>query len=85
MRTLTFPDGSTIVMHEVFSNFQTPGNSDHPTPRSRAKYGNPFTCDLNDTIVDGTGCFTGATGTATGTLHVAGGIATSSLSGTVTF
>ena len=85
VRTLTFADGSTIVMHEVFSNFQTPGNSDHPTPRSRAKYGNPFTGDLNDTIVGGTGRFAGATGTAAGTVHVAGGIATSTLSGTVTF
>ena len=33
VRTLTFADGSTIVMHEVFSNDRTPGNSSHPTPR----------------------------------------------------
>jgi len=85
VRWLTFTDGSTIVMDELFSNEQNPGNSNHPTPRSRAKYGNPLTGDLNDTIVDGTGRFTGATGTATGTVHLAGGIATSSLSGTVTF
>jgi hypothetical protein len=85
VRTLTFADGSTIAMHEVFSNPQTPGNSSHPTPRSRAKYGNPFTGDLSDTIVGGTGRFAGATGTASGTVRVAGGIATSTLSGTVTF
>jgi hypothetical protein len=85
VRWLTFTDGSTIVMHEFFSNYQSPGNSNHPTPRSRAKYGNPFTGDLADTIVDGTGRFAGATGTASGTVHVAGGIATSRLSGTVTF
>ena len=85
VRTLTFADGSTIVMNEVFSNEQTPGNSSHPTPRSRAKYGNPLSGDLNDTIVGGTGRFAGATGIASGTVKVAGGIATSRLSGTVTF
>jgi hypothetical protein len=85
VRTLTFADGSTIVMHEVFSNEQNPGNSNHPTPRSRAKYGNPLSGDLSDTIVGGTGLFAGASGTASGTVKVAGGIATSRLSGTVTF
>ena len=85
LRTLTFADGSTIVMHEVFSNYRTPGNSDHPTPRSRAKYGNPFTGDLNDTIVGGTGRVAGAAGSASGTVKVAGGIATSRLSGTITY
>jgi hypothetical protein len=85
VRTLTFTDGSAIVMREVFSDYQTPGNSSHPTPRSRAKYGNPFSGDLNDTIVGGTGRFAGATGDASGTVNVAGGIATSRLSGVVTF
>jgi hypothetical protein len=85
LRTLTFGDGSTIVMNEVFSNEQNPGNSSHPTPRSRAKYGNPLSGDLNDTIVGGTGRFAGATGIASGTVNVAGGIATSRLSGIVTF
>jgi hypothetical protein len=84
-RTLTFADGSTIVMNEVFSNERTPGNSSHPTPRSRAKYGNPLSGDLNDTIVGGTGRFAGATGIASGTVHVAGATATSRLSGIVTF
>jgi hypothetical protein len=83
VRRLAFTDGSTIVMHEVFSNEQSPANSGHPTP-SHAKYGNPFTGDLNDTIVGGTGRFTGATGTASGIVHVAGGSATVRLSGTVT-
>ena len=32
VRWLTFTDGSTIVMHEVFSNEQSPGNSNHPDP-----------------------------------------------------
>jgi hypothetical protein len=81
VRTLTFADGSTIVMHEVFSDPQFPGNSNRPNP----SYGHPFSGDLNDTIVGGTGRFAGATGAASGTVKVAGGIATSRLSGTVTF
>ena len=85
VRTLTFTDGSTIVMHEVFSNERTPGNSSHPTPRSRAKYGNPFAGDLDDTIVGGSGRFADATGVANGTVSVAGAIATSRLSRVVTF
>jgi hypothetical protein len=86
VRTLTFADGGTIVMHEVFSNEQTPGNSRHPEdPTSRGSYGHPLSGDLNDTIVGGTGRFAGATGIASGTVKVAGGIATSRLSGTVTF
>ena len=32
VRTLTFADGSTIVMHEVFSNQRSPGNSTTRTP-----------------------------------------------------
>src|SRR3954451_16011083 len=36
VRWLTFTDRSTLVMQEVFTNYRTPGNSDHPTPRSRA-------------------------------------------------
>ena len=85
VRWVTFTDGSTLVMNEFFSNYQTPGNSSHPTPQSHGKYGNPFTGDLDDIIVGGTGRFAGATGTASGSVHVAGGIATSSLTGTVTF
>jgi hypothetical protein len=85
VRTLTFTDGSTIVMNEVFLNEQNPGNSNHPTPRSRAKYGNPLSGDLNDTIVGGTGRFAAATGVASGTVNVAGAIATARLSGTVSF
>ena len=58
VRTLTFADGSTIVVEETASNFQTPGNS-QPNPNS---YGNPFSLDLSDTIVGGTGRFAGASG-----------------------
>jgi hypothetical protein len=81
VRTLTFADGSTIVVEETASNFQTPGNS-QPNPNS---YGNPFSLDLSDTIVGGTGRFAGASGSASGHVKVAGGTAIINLSGTVTF
>ena len=82
VRTLTFADGSTIVMDETGSNFRTPGNSQPSPPTS---YGNPFLLDLSDTIVGGTGRFAGASGSASGQVKVAGGIAIINLSGTVTF
>ena len=78
VRTLTFADGSTIVMHETGSNPQELNFN----PNS---YGNPFRLDLSDTIVGGTGRFAGATGTATGEVRVQGGVAVITLSGTVTF
>ena len=81
VRTLTFADGSTIVMDEVFSNFQFPGKSVVP-PTS---YGAPLTLDLSDTIVGGTGRFAGASGSASGHVEQAGAMAVVTLSGTVTF
>jgi hypothetical protein len=84
VRTFTFADGGTIVMHESESNFQTPGNSQGGPGQARS-YGNPFSIDLSDTIVGGTGRFTGASGSASGRVLVAGGTAQISLSGTVTF
>jgi hypothetical protein len=83
VRTLTFADGSTIVMDETASNFQTPGSSDNaPTQTS---YGHPFSLDLSDTIVGGTGRFAGASGSASGQVKLAGGTAIINLSGTITF
>jgi hypothetical protein len=84
LRTLTFADGSTIVMEESASNFQTPGNSGN-APGQAIGYGNPFSLDLSDTIVGGTGRFAGASGSASGQVKVAGGTAIIELSGTVTF
>ena len=81
VRTLTFADGSTIVMDESASNPQTPGDS-QPNQHS---YGNPFSLDLSDAIVAGTGRFAGASGTASGEVKLAGGTAIINLSGTVTF
>ena len=73
IRTLSFADGSTLVMDEVASNPQVFG-------RGR------FTLDLSDTIVGGTGRFARATGSATGNVTgVPAGAAVIRLSGTVTF
>jgi hypothetical protein len=83
VRTLTFADGSTIVMDETDSNPRTPGNSTQAQPEN--SYGSPITFDLSDTIVGGTGRFAGASGTAGGQLKIAGATAIINLSGTVTF
>jgi hypothetical protein len=73
IRTLTFADGSTLVMDEFASNFQAFGQG-------------AFTLDLNDIIVGGTGRFAGASGSATGNVTAANaGAAVIRLSGTVTF
>jgi hypothetical protein len=82
VRTLTFADGSTIVMDETELGFQVPGNSQPSPPTS---YGNPVTITLSDAIVGGTGRFAGASGSGGGHVLIAGGVATVSLSGTVTF
>ena len=81
VRTLTFGDGSTIVMAETFAFAGTPGRSDRPNP----SYGHPFAGDLTDTIIGGTGRFVGASGTASGVVTVAGGTSRVKLSGTLTY
>jgi hypothetical protein len=82
VRTLTFADGSTIVMDETDSNPQIPGNSGAQPLNA---YGSPIRIDLSETIVGGTGRFAGASGTASGQVKIAGGTAIINLSGTVTF
>ena len=82
VRTLTFADGSTIVMDETESNFKTPGNSQSQPDVS---YGHPVSFDLSDTIVGGSVRFAGASGSASGHVKIAGGTVIATLSGTVTF
>ncbi len=73
VRTLSFADGSTLVMDEVASNFQAFGQG-------------AFTLDLSNIVVGGTGRFAGASGNATGNVTaVFAGAAVIRLSGTVTF
>jgi len=73
LRTLTFGDGSTLVMEEQASNFRDFGRG-------------VFTADLTDVVIAGTGRFADASGSADGGVRgVAAGAAVITLSGTVTF
>jgi hypothetical protein len=82
VRTITFADGSALVLDETGSHPSIPGASYY----SSSSYGNPFHLDLTD-VVDGaasSGAFAGAAGILTGTVNLAGGMAIISLSGAIT-
>ena len=64
VRTVTLPQGS-LVLHEVFSDPGCPGVC-RPNPAE------PATGNLAETVAVGTGSFSGATGTLTGSVHAAG-------------
>jgi hypothetical protein len=73
LRTLTFGDGSTLVMQEHASNFRDFGQG-------------VFALDLTDVVIGGTGRFAGASGSASGGVRADNvGSAVITLSGTVTF
>lgn len=81
LRTEPLSDG-TLVLDETASNPQVPGKSYNQPYNS---YGQPLTLTLTDTV-DGalsTGRYAGATGTLTGQVHLAGGMATITLAGTI--
>jgi hypothetical protein len=78
VRTITFDDGSTLVMHESIVGVISPGNS------SAAGANAPMFLDITQTIVGGTGRFAGATGSGTGRVNLAAG-AVITASGTITF
>jgi len=59
VRTITFDDGSTLVMHESIVLVVSPGNS------SAAGQNAPVFLEITQTIVRGTGRFAGATGGGT--------------------
>jgi hypothetical protein len=88
LRTLFFSDGSTVTLKEValFDELTKPGNSGNtPACCGNQSYGNPIVVPLVEEIVGGTGTFEGITGTVSGTLSIAGGVAIVRLSGTVTY
>jgi hypothetical protein len=77
VRTITFDDGSTLVIHESIVGVISPGES------SAAGTNAPIFLEITQTIVGGTGRFAGATGSGTGTVNtVAGSIIMAS--GTIT-
>jgi hypothetical protein len=77
VRTITFDDGSTLVIHESVVGVVTPGDS------SAAGANAPQFLDITQTIVGGTGRFAGATGSGTGRVNLAAG-AVVKASGTIT-
>jgi hypothetical protein len=77
VRTITFDDGSALVIHESIVGMISPGNS------SAAGANAPLFLEITQTIVDGTGRFAGAIGAGTGTVNtVAGSVIIAS--GTIT-
>ena len=65
VRTITFDDGSTLLMHESIVGVVSPGDS------SAAGANAPMFLDITQTIVGGTGKFAGATGSGTGRVNLA--------------
>ncbi len=76
VRTLTFDDGSTLVIHESIVGMISPGKS------SAAGANAPLFLKITQTIVSGTGRFLGATGSGTGTVNTVAGVIIAS--GTIT-
>jgi hypothetical protein len=77
VRTITFDDGSTLVIHESVVGTISPGQS------SAAGANAPIFLEITQTIVSGSGRLAGATGTGTGTVNtVAGSVIIAS--GTIT-
>jgi hypothetical protein len=77
VRTITFDDGSTLVIHESIVGVVSPGDS------SAAGANAPMFLDITQTIAGGTGRFAGATGSGTGRVNLAAG-ALITASGTIT-
>jgi len=65
LRTITFDDGSTLIMHESVVGAEVPGSS------FAAGTNTPLFLEITQTIVDGTGRFTNATGSGSGRINTA--------------
>jgi hypothetical protein len=79
-RTITFEDGSTILVRESIVNIISPGNS------ASAGANAPIFFEISQTIVSGTGAFEGVTGSGTGRVNTnADGGSIITASGTITF
>jgi hypothetical protein len=77
VRTVTFDDGSTLLIQESVVGMISPGNS------SVAGTNAPLFLEISQTILPGTGRFAGATGSGTGRVNLAAG-AIITASGTIT-
>lgn len=65
LRTITFDDGSTLLIHETIVGVVSPGDS------SAAGANVPMFLEIMQTVVGGTGRFAGATGSGTGRVNLA--------------
>jgi hypothetical protein len=65
VRTITFDDGSTLLIHESIVGVVSPGDSSAAGPNP------PLFLDITQTIAGGTGRFAGATGGGTGRVNLA--------------
>jgi len=84
-RTLTFADGSTLVLAEdMFISFRTPGNSAE-APGGEVSFGNPFFFEISWIVVGGTGIFAGASGSGMQIVQAAGDNTNIKMIGTLTF
>jgi hypothetical protein len=82
-RTLTFSDGSTLVLDLTFVSFSTPGRSSD-SHASDQSFGHPCTCVYDFSVGGGTGRFAGATGSGTNTVFFAGNAGQGQLTGSIT-
>jgi hypothetical protein len=78
IRTITFDDGSTLMIQESVVNVISPGNS------SSAGANAPQFLEISQMILGGTGTFAGATGSGNGRVNLAAGVIIRA-SGTITF
>ena len=85
-RLVTFDDGSTLFIVEEgdLADFASPGASGQHGYIGFGLPGNPQFLEITQTIIGGTGRLSGAIGSATGTVKVAGGVAVITVSGTIT-
>jgi hypothetical protein len=87
IRLVTFDDGSTLLIIEEgdpVTGFDSPGAAGDHGYIGFGLPGNPQFLEITQTIVGGTGRLEGATGSATGRVKVAGGVAIIAVSGTIT-
>jgi hypothetical protein len=67
VRTITFDDGSTLIIRESIVGMISPGKTSAARPNA------PLFLKITQTIVGGTGRLAGATGSGSGTVNTAAG------------